>query len=78
VASIASPDLSSIISRGRWATRRITGQVTDITPLMDAIRAMVKIPPDEGGWRTGACRGKQLWVVPNEVNGLTLMFPEDY
>ncbi len=55
-----------------------TGQVTDITPLQDAIRAMLRIEPDEDGWRTGAYEGKELWIVPNEVGGLTLLFPEDY
>ena len=56
----------------------ITGPVTDITPLMEAIEAMLKIKPDEGGWRTGTHEGKTLWLVPNEVGGLTLMFPKDY
>ena len=56
----------------------ITGPVINIMPLMDTIRAMVKIPPDEDGWRTGTHQGKKLWLVPNEVHGLTLMFPDDY
>ena len=49
-----------------------------LEPLMAAIRAMLKILPDEGGWRTGTYKDKKLWLVPNEVGGLTLMFPEDY
>lgn len=49
-----------------------------LEPLMAAIRAMLKIPPDRDGWRTGDYQGKRLWLVPNEVGGLTLMFPEDY
>ena len=56
----------------------VTGPVIDITPLMEAIRAMVKIPADGEGWRTGDYRDKRLWLVPNEVVGLTLMFPDDY
>jgi hypothetical protein len=55
-----------------------TGPVTDITGLQEAIRAMLKIEPDQDGWRTGAYDGKELWLVPNEVQGLTLLFPEDY
>jgi len=55
-----------------------TGPVVDIGPLMEAIRAMVKIPADADGWRTGAWKGQRLWVIPNEVGGLTMMFPEDY
>jgi hypothetical protein len=52
-------------------------QVWNITPLMDAIRAMLAIKPDDG-WRVGDYAGKRLWLIPNEVGGLTLMFPEDY
>jgi hypothetical protein len=56
----------------------LTGTVTDITPVQDAIRAMLKVEPDTDGWRTGTYQGKELWLVPNEVGGLTLMFPDDY
>ena len=56
----------------------VTGPVINITPLQTAIRAMLKILPDEGGWRTGMHEGKTLWLVPNELQGFTLMFPEDY
>ena len=55
----------------------ITGPVINIGPLMDAIRAMLAIAPDDG-WRTGDYQGKRLWLLPNEVRGLTLMFQEDY
>ncbi len=55
-----------------------TGAVINVTPLMEAIRAMLKIPPDKDAWRTGQHSGKELWLIPNEVGGLTLMFPEDY
>src|SRR5713226_3237004 len=55
-----------------------TGVVIDITPLRKAIQAMLAVEADADGWRVGAYAGKELWVVPNEVNGLTLMFPEDY
>ncbi len=50
----------------------------DITALQDAIRAMLKIEPDQDGWRTGAHEGKKLRLLPNEVGGLTLLFPDDY
>jgi hypothetical protein len=56
----------------------VAGEVTDITPLQDAIRALLKIEPDEGAWRTGTYEGKKLWLIPNEVGGLTLLFPDDY
>ena len=54
------------------------GSVMNITPLMDAICAMLEIVPDKHGWRTGEYQGITLWLIPNEVGGLTLMFPEDY
>src|SRR5206468_8678052 len=58
-------------------TSPITGSVANITPLMDAIRAMLRIEPVDG-WRVGEYQGRELWLIPNEVEGLTLLFPEDY
>lgn len=52
--------------------------VTDITRLQVVIRALLKVEPDADAWRTGAYEGKELWVVPNEVGGFTLLFPDDY
>jgi hypothetical protein len=54
-----------------------TGEVTDITRLQDAIRTLLKVEPDEDAWRTGTYEGKKLWLIPNEVGGLTLLFPDD-
>ena len=56
----------------------VTGPVFDITPLKRVIEAMVALKPDEDGWRCGSYEGKELWLEPNVVGGLTLMFPEDY
>jgi len=56
----------------------LTGDVTDLTRLQEAIRALLKVELDEGGRRTGVCEGKELWLVPNEVAGFTLLFPGDY
>lgn len=56
----------------------ITGPVTNIGPLMEAIRAVLKVQADSDGWRTLTYQGKELRLVPNEIGGLTLMFPEDY
>jgi len=50
--------------------------IMDLTPLMAAIDFMLAITPDDG-WRTGKYQGKKLWLIPNEVAGMTLMFPED-
>jgi hypothetical protein len=56
----------------------LTGVVIDITPLRRVIQTMLAVEADEDGWQVGAHEGKKLWLVPNEVSGLTLMFPEDY
>ena len=52
--------------------------VFNITPLTNIIRAMLKLEPDADGWRTGTHQEKELWLIPNEIGGLTLMFPDDY
>src|SRR5712691_730820 len=54
----------------------LTGVVIDITPLRGVIQTMLKVEADGDGWRIGAYAGRELWLVPNEVSGLTLMFPE--
>jgi hypothetical protein len=56
----------------------ITGSVTDISELRKAVGTMLERTPDEGGWRTGKYREWELWLLPNEIGGLTLMFPSDY
>ena len=50
----------------------------DMTPLTATIRAVLGVMPDEDGWRKSIYEGKEYWLVPNEVQGLTLMFPDDY
>ena len=50
----------------------------DITPVAAAIRAVLGVTADKDGWRQCTHEGKELWLVPNEVHGLTLMFPDDY
>ena len=56
----------------------LTGVVTDITPLRKVIQTMLAVEADTDSWRIGVYENKQLWLIPNEVSGLTLMFPEDY
>jgi hypothetical protein len=55
-----------------------TDGMVDITPLRRAIATMLAVEVDADGWRQGAHEGKDLWLVPNDISGLTLMFPEDY
>jgi hypothetical protein len=50
----------------------------DTAPLMATIRAVLGVKPDEDGWRKSTYKGKELWLIPNEVRGLTLTFPDDY
>lgn len=59
-------------------TSPLTGAVIDITPVRKAAEAMLAVKANEDGWRSGTYEGKKLWLIPNEVRGLTLMFPEDY
>lgn len=49
-----------------------------LKPLSEAVDAICKVKPDGDGWRKLNYQGKELWLVPNEVGGLTLMFPDDY
>jgi hypothetical protein len=60
---------------GSWT---VTWPATDVTRLMRTIESMLKLEADTDGWRTGSYDGKTLWLTPNEVGGLTLMFPEDW
>src|ERR1700687_817593 len=62
----------------RMGSSPLTGVVIDITPLRRVIQTMLAVEADTDGWRVGAYEGKDLWLVPNEVSGLTLMFREDY
>ena len=50
----------------------------DFTPVTAAIQAVLGVTPAADGWRISTYGGKELWLVPNEVQGFTLMFPDDY
>jgi hypothetical protein len=52
--------------------------VFNIAPLMEIIRIMLNVEADRDGWRTATVDSRDLWLIPNEVDGLTLMFPDDY
>ena len=54
------------------------GVVTDTLPLRRLIQKMLAVEADADGWRKGTYADQELWLVPNEVGGLTLMFPDDY
>jgi hypothetical protein len=54
------------------------GVITEVIRLMQVVESMLKLEPDGHGWRTAVFEGKKLWLIPNEVGGLTLMFPENY
>lgn len=44
----------------------ISGQIANLTPATQSVQA------------TAVTNGKTLWLMPNENDGITLMFPEDY
>ena len=50
----------------------------DTSALKKAISTMLNIKPNEDGWRIDTYERRWLWLLPNEVGGLTLMFPDDY
>lgn len=54
------------------------GRATDLERLRAAVEAMAALEPDANGWRTGSYDKEDLWMIPNEVGGLTLMYPSDY
>jgi hypothetical protein len=46
-------------------------------------RGVMRKPADADGWRKTEARSDgqtigEVWLIPNEVGGLTLMFPSDY
>ena len=65
-------------------TRTIGGVMTDITPLQEAIRAVLAGGKKDVDWLIGEYDGKRLWIIPNETTRpsggthYTIMFPEDY
>jgi len=84
LVAIAGPSRVNRVTRPAFdyftqpmGTSPVTGPITNITPLMDAIRAVLQSGLKDG-WRTAVYQDKVLWLVPNEVGGHTLMFPEDY
>ena len=66
------------VTRAVWVHFLGEKKPKTLEPLLGAIRAMLALSPDRDGWRTGTYQDKRLWLVPNEVGGSTLMFPDDY
>lgn len=58
------------------------GVVRDCTTLLNEVIPHMVAQPMDREWRTGEWKAGEtrlkLWLLPNEVNGYTLMFPEDY
>jgi hypothetical protein len=79
LAAIAGPGGVNRVTRAVFDhfTQSMGVGVTNITPLIAAIEWLLTVEVDDG-WRTGNYQGKALWLIPNEVGGFTLMFPEDY
>lgn len=84
LVAIAGPDRVNRVTRAVFdyftqpmGSSPVTGPVTNISPLMDAIRAVLQAEIEDG-WRIATYQDRVLWLVPNEVGGHTLMFPEDY
>lgn len=68
-------------TRALWSayTETIGGVMTNITRFVQAMKAAWSNAREDDGWRIGtAPDGQTVWFVPNEVGGMTAMFPEDY
>ncbi len=74
------------VTRAVWAayaepmgSSKITGPVTNVGPLVQALSAAIGAGKADGDWLIGkAPEGRTLWFVPNEGDGYTAMFPDDY
>ncbi len=74
------------VTRALWdhyttsmGTGPTTGRLTDVSALILALTDAWHNARDDGGWRIGTTHdGKTVWFVPNEADGYTAMFPEDY
>jgi hypothetical protein len=79
LAAIAGPRNVNRVTRAvfDYFTQSMGPGVINIIGLTQAIRHMIAQPLDDG-WRKGQGRGKVLWLIPIDVSGFTLMFPEDY
>lgn len=76
-----------LVDKPEWRTRALLNGL-----LEHYASAAIKIYDDGSIWhayldatgsdinaiRPGSREGQQLWIMPNELGGLTIMFPEDY
>ena len=73
---------------GRFArvTRRVwnahADRAADADRTLEALRQTwslaLTLPSEPDGLRIMRESGRSIWLVPNELGGLTLMLPEDY
>lgn len=61
--------------------KRLNSTRAQITSLVNSLESIAKEIWDkniDGGIATTMHFGKKMWLIPNENDGMTLMFPEDY
>jgi hypothetical protein len=56
---------------------KIGGVLQDFTKIRALWDQLKAVAPDDG-WHVAVIEGQTFWLIPNEVGGLTLMYPEDY
>jgi hypothetical protein len=65
-----------------WSTytrKLLNGAMTDITLVKRVLTDAWCSARVEHGWRIGkTADDNTIWFIPNEVDGYTAMFPEDY
>lgn len=70
-------DRATIHLWGEYTRQLLSGMLTDITEL-SALYKRVKEQPIKDEWRILPTPKGEVWLIPNEVGGLTLMFASDY
>lgn len=63
---------------GTFGHSEASGPIVDVAPLRRAMKAILARKPALNGWRRATYQGKKLWLVPNDVEGLTLMFAKKF
>ena len=70
----------SRVTRAVWdhyVTDMGKGLVQDVTKLIRTAEKVKQVRPEDG-WYIYKEDSITLWCIPNEIDSLTLMFPEDY
>lgn len=72
----------SLVTRAVWEAYTkplLGGAMTDVSVLTTTLRTAWENARSDRDWRIGTTRdGREVWFVPNGMDGMTAIFPEDY